>query len=126
MIKDNKIIIIVGFFHLGMKHLEKKVDKGYIIEIEPEKLWRQYNLRTANSIHKNFNEIKKLLNGKTNPEKIHFIFSKKFGIRNGFDCGGVNDLEQFIKRQKKGAKKRGYFYGNSNQIYNKIKNLLYI
>ena len=36
IIKDNKIIIIVGFFHLRMKHLEKKVDKGYIIEIEPE------------------------------------------------------------------------------------------
>ena len=31
-----------------------------------------------------------------NDEKIHFIFSKKFGIRNGFDCKGPNDMKKYI------------------------------
>ena len=107
IVKNNKDknIIFAGFFHDGMRHIEKKVDKGYMIEITSEKLWRQYNLRTATYIHKNFNEIKKLLNSKINPEKIHIIFSKKFGIRHGFECAGVNDFVILLKKNKK------YYYG---------------
>ena len=61
-----------------------------MIEIKPEKLWRQYSLRTSTYIHKNFNEIKSLLNSKMSQVKINMIFSKKFGIRNGFDCYKLN------------------------------------
>jgi hypothetical protein len=44
IIKNNKSkhIIFAGFFHGGMEHVQKKVNKGYMIEITPEKLWRQY------------------------------------------------------------------------------------
>lgn len=72
----NKIIIFAGFLHAGMQHIEKKVDKGYMIDITPEKLWRQYNLRTVTYIHKNYNEIKKLLNSRIDPTKIHIIFNR--------------------------------------------------
>ena len=36
-----------------MRNLEKKVDKGFSIKVDPNILWRQYNLRTATAIHKN-------------------------------------------------------------------------
>ena len=126
IIKNNKDknIIFAGFFHDGMRHIEKKVDKGYMIEITSEKLWRQYNLRTATYIYKNFNEIKKLLNSKINPEKIHIIFSKKFGIRNGFECAGPNDFVELLKKNKKEARNKKYFYGTSDKIYKEISKIL--
>nr|QFG73960.1 MAG: hypothetical protein [Megaviridae environmental sample] len=126
IIKNNKDknIIFAGFFHDGMSHVEKKVDKGFMIEISPEKLWRQYNLRTATCIHKNFNEIKKLLNSRTNPEKIHMIFCKKFGIRNGFECAGAKDFERLLKKDKEHAKKINYYYTTSNNIYKEISKIL--
>ena len=95
-----------------------------MIEITSEKLWRQYNLRTATYIYKNFNEIKKLLNSKINPEKIHIIFSKKFGIRNGFECAGVNDFVELLKKNKKEEKNKKYFYGTSDKIYKEVSKLL--
>lgn len=126
IVKNNKDknIIFAGFFHDGMRHIEKKVDKGYMIEITSEKLWRQYNLRTATYIYKNSNEIKKLLNSKINPEKIHIIFSKKFGIRNGFECAGVNDFVELLKKNKKEAINKKYFYGTSDNIYKEISKIL--
>jgi len=126
ILKDNKgkNIIFVGFFHAGMRHLEKKVEKGFTIKIEPSVLWRQYNLRTASSIYKNFYEIKKLLESEMNEEKIHFIFSKKFGIRNGFECDGPNDMKEHLKRMKKHAIDKGYIYETSENIYNNIVKLL--
>ncbi len=126
ILKDNKDknIVFVGFFHAGMRHLEKKVEKGFTIQIEPSVLWRQYNIRTANSIYKNYNEIKKLLESGMNDEKIHFIFSKKFGIRNGFECEGPNDMKEHLKRMKIRAIDNGYIYTTSDNIYNNIVKLL--
>ena len=117
-----KIIIIVGFLHLGMQHI--KPLKGYIIKIEPEILFKQYNLRTATYIHQNYDEIKTLLTGNTNSEVLHFIFSKKFGIRDGFDCAGIDDFKQNIERQKKRAKDNGYQYLSSDEIYENIKQFI--
>jgi hypothetical protein len=120
----NKIIIFAGFFHAGMHHIEKKVDKGYMIDITPEKLWRQYNLRTVTYIHKNYNDIKKLLNSRIDPTKIHIIFNRKFGIRNGFECVGVYDFRDLLKNVKKDAKNKKYYYGTSDKIYKQICKLL--
>jgi len=118
----DKIIIIVGFLHLGMQHI--KPSKGYIIKIEPEILLKQYNLRTAAYIHQNYDEIKTLLTSDTNPEVLHFIFSKKFGIRNGFDCADIDDFKQDIERQEKRAKNNGYQYLSSDEIYENIKQFI--
>ena len=54
IIKANKdkCIIFVGFFHTGMRFLEKKIIKGYTIKIDPEQLWQQYSLRTLEYITK--------------------------------------------------------------------------
>ena len=119
-----KNIIIVGFLHTGMDFIKQDINKGFSIKIEPEKLWRQYNLRTTRYIKNNIKEIEKLLNSNMNPEKIHIIFSKKFGIRNGFDCAGIDDMKQSIDRNKKRAKENNYIYETSDNIYNKIKKLL--
>jgi adenylate kinase family enzyme len=124
IIKNNKDknIIIAGFFHLGMQHLEKKINKGYAIDISPEKLWRQYNLRTLTSIHKNFKEIKLLLNRKMDLEKIDKILFSKFGIRDGFVCEDLNVKDQ--NRLKNWAKKKNYYYATSDIIYKEIIKLL--
>lgn len=118
----NKNIIIVGFLHLGMDFI--KINKGFSIKIEPEILWRQYNLRTTRYIKNNIKEIEKLLNSNINPEKIHIIFSKKFGIRNGFDCAGIDDIKHSIERNKKIAKENKYYYNTSDNIYKKINDLI--
>jgi adenylate kinase family enzyme len=120
----NKNIIFVGFLHAGMKHLEKKIEKTYMIKIDAETLWRQYNIRTAISIHKNYKEIMKLLKGNMHSDKIHKIFSNKFGIRNGFDCIGPDDFKDFLKKDKKYAKENNFFYDTSNNIYKNICKLL--
>ena len=59
-----------------------------------------------------------------NDEKIHFIFSKKFGIRNGFECEGPNDMKEHLKRMKIRAIDNGYFYNTSDKIFNEISKLL--
>ena len=120
----NKNIIFVGFLHAGMGFLEKKLNKKYSIKIDEDTLWRQYNKRTATYIHKNFNEIIKLLNGKNIPKKLDFIFSKKFGIRDGFNCDSINDMKEYIKINKKRAKDNKYSYLTSEEIYDNIIKLL--
>ena len=53
-------------------------------------------------------------------KKIHFIFSKKFGVRNGFDCNDVEDMKEEIKRKKKRAAENGYVYATVDEIYDMI------
>lgn len=107
-----------------MDFIKKDINKGFSIKIEPKILWRQYNLRISLYIKNNFKEIQELLNSNMNPEKIHIIFSKKFGIRDGFECAGIDDMKQFIKRSKIIAKENNYFYDTGDNIYNKIKKML--
>ena len=47
IVKENKgkTIIFVGFFHNGMRYLEKKIEHGYAIDIDAVTLWKHYNLR---------------------------------------------------------------------------------
>ena len=59
-----------------------------------------------------------------NDEKIQFIFIKKFGIRNGFECERPNDMKEHLKRIKKRAMDNGYIYTTSDNIYNNIVKLL--
>ena len=113
-------LIFVGFCHVGMGELEKLIDYGFSIEVEPTTLWRQYNSRTAAVIKANYAEITRLLSGKFAERKIHCLFSKKFGIRNGFDCAGPDDMVREIKGAKKHAKRLGYKYTSAANIYKAI------
>ncbi len=124
LVEENENILFVGFFHKGMDHMVNLVDHGFTIAIDPETLWRQYNDRTISLLHKHSNAIKKLLNSKIDPMKIRKIFSKKFGIRNGFDSAGIDDMEKAIKSMKRRAREQKYQYDTSNNIYKKIVSLL--
>ena len=116
----NKNIIFVGFPHRGMNSIFDIKDVGYQIKIEPYILFKQYSLRSLNTLHNNFNEIKKLLNSGLSEEKIHWIVSKKYGLRNGFGCADINVLKEELKRHKKKAKETGYKYKDTDEIYKDI------
>ncbi len=56
--------------------------------------------------------------------QIYKKLSKKYGIRSGFDCTGVDDMKASIQRNKKRAKEKGYKYESSDRIYKDIQKLL--
>ena len=116
----NIVIVILGFLHPGMRDLAEKITRKYYITIDAEKLWRQYNLRTATAIHDNYNEIKTLLTGNLHPEKIHFIMSHKMGIRNGFDCAGIDDLISENIKHTEYSKANGFICMTGDKIYNDV------
>jgi adenylate kinase family enzyme len=127
ILEDNKEknIIFVGFLHYGMKFLEKKIDKGFMIKIDSEVLWRQYNLRTLNMIKNNIKEIEELIsNNKIEINNINEILFSKFGIRSGLYCWDHNSAKKIIKNMKIRSKINNYYYGTNNKIYDKIIKLL--
>ena len=112
----NKIIIFVGFFHGGFNSLWSKVKHGYLIKVDAQTLWTRYNLRTIKCLHDNYKNIVKLFQSKTHFSKIHKILSVLYGIRNGFDCVGVNKMKLNINKFKSGKY-------NDNELKDIIKNL---
>lgn len=123
--KSNKHIVFVGFIHNGLHYLEKNVNKRYAIKISAEQLWRQYNYRTSESIHKNITEIKKMFtNKRISPQKSHMIMSHKFGIRNGFNCESINDMEKWLKKREKDVIKKKYFYNSADKIFKDVCKIL--
>jgi adenylate kinase family enzyme len=120
----NKIIIFVGFFHGGFNSLWSKVKHGYLIKVDAQTLWTRYNLRTIKCLHDNYKNIVKLFQSKTHFSKIHKILSVQYGIRNGFDCAGVTDMERHINRFKKDKRFKKYKYLNSDDIYKSIIKLI--
>lgn len=120
----DKNIVFVGHLHGGFNILEKYIKKTYSIKIDNDKLWRQYSLRTLDQIYKNYNAIKKLLNGKKDQTKIHNILCYKYGIRNGFECQSPEFFKKILKNNKEEAKKKRFFYGTSEEIYKDILKLL--
>lgn len=119
----DKNIVFVGMIHAGMEFIVKKFNYKFMIKIDAETLWKQYNRRTLYAINKNYKEITSLLNGKMSEEKLHIIFNNKFGIRGGFDCLGTKDLKKEISEWKKHGKKENYKYLESKDIYLTIKKL---
>lgn len=120
----NRTIIFVGFWHRGMAHLDKKVDEGYLIRINPDVLWKRYQLRTLEAMMHHGNLINTLLHSNTSPLKISIVLSAKYGIRNGFNCTNVDKLKDVDKRGMKLAKELKYQYKTSDQIYDDISKLL--
>jgi len=120
----NKNIIFVGFLHDGMDFLKKLIDKKYSIKIDPETLWKQYNLRTLEYLHNNYAEIKRIFAKDDLPIELrHKLVSNKFAIRFGFDCNGPDWFVKEIKKLKERDKKEGYVYKTSDDIYEAITRL---
>jgi adenylate kinase family enzyme len=120
----NKIIIFVGFFHGGFNSLWSKVKHGYLIKVDAQTLWTRYNLRTIKCLHDNYKNIVKLFQSKTHFLKIHKILSVQYGIRNGFDCVSVTNMESRINKFKKDKRFKKYIYLNSDDIYKSIIKLI--
>jgi hypothetical protein len=117
----NKNIIFVGFLHNGMDFLKKLIDKKYSIKIDPETLWKQYNLRTLEYVHNNYTEIKKIFARDDLSIMLrHKLVSNKFAIRFGLDCKGPDRFAEEIKKLREKDKKDGYVYKTSDDIYEAI------
>jgi adenylate kinase family enzyme len=116
----DKNIIITGFLFGGM---DVKVDKGYYIKIDDDLHYKQFNLRTLESIKKHYHDIKKLLNMKIPRKKIERYTTIKTKIRGPFM---VPDFvwKGFVGKPEKEAKEKGYKYELSDRIYKDIKKLL--
>lgn len=120
IIKKYDIVVLVGFLHAGMYYIKNKIDYKFSIRIEPEILYKQYNDRTLTSIKNNYDEIKKIINSNIHIKKKHFIMSKKYKIRDGFECVGLEEITESVKRNKKRAKDNGYKYLISDKIFTEI------
>ena len=112
---ERKNIIIVGHMHQGMNI---KADKTYFIKLDPEAIWRQYMLRTSESIRKHTNDIKRLLRGKVHPDKIRILFCHKFHIRMGFDCFAMHRVKKFGMRFRK--ENKIHMHADHKKIYSSI------
>ncbi len=120
-LNTNKPCFVIGFLHNGMQHI--KIHKGFMIKIDANTLWKQYNKRTASHIAQNYSKIIKDIDNNT-PYDAHIYFSKKYGIRNGFDCVDLDFLKKDIQRSKLYAKKNNYFYGTQEDILTQINSII--
>lgn len=123
ILKKHKNIIFIGFLHIGMELLDKKIDYGFTIKVDPSILWRQSNLRTLDYLHNNYDEIKRLLESNNSDIKIHNLLQKQYKIRSGFDCIGPIGLANNNKYYKHKAKQDKYLYATSDVIYQGILEL---
>jgi shikimate kinase len=117
----SKNIIFVGFNFGGMENIPRLASLKYLIKIDPDTLFRQYNLRTLNIISENIKEIELLLqNKKITIQQIMSIIIYKYKIRQGFLCN-ISELKDSIKKKSKRDKKRGYKVKTSDKIFKEIK-----
>lgn len=117
----SKNIVFVGFDFPGMENIPKLAGLKYSIKIDPDVLFRQYNLRTLYAIQQNFKEIESLLqNDSMSIEKIRAILLYKYKIRQGLNCIEPDELKKGIKRSSKRDKEKGYKVKTSDQIYEDI------
>jgi adenylate kinase family enzyme len=115
----DKNIILTGF-PFGMKI---NVDKGFYIKIDDDLHYKQFNLRTLESIKEHYNNIKKLLNMNIPRKKLERYTTIKTKIRGPFM---VPDFvwKDFVGNPQKEAKELGYKYATSNEITKEIKKIL--
>lgn len=119
---SSKNIIFVGFDFGGMENIPRLANLKYSIKIDPDTLFRQYNLRTLNIITENAQEIELLLrNKKITIKKMVSIILYKYKIRRGFLCDNITELKDSIKKTLKRDKKRGYKVKTNDEIFKEIK-----
>lgn len=117
----NKNIILTGFL-FGMNI---NVDKGYYIKIDDDLHYKQFNLRTLETIKNHYNLIKKLLKMDIPRKKLERYITIKAKIRGPFI---VPDFvwKDFVGNPKKEAMKIKYKYMNNDEIFENISKLLLV
>lgn len=116
--KDKNIIFTGFLFDMNIQ-----VNKGFYIKIDDDTHYKQFNLRTLDSIKEHYEDIKKLLNTKMPRKKLERYTTIKMKIRGPFM---VPDFvwNGFAGNPEKEAKELGYKYESSDKIYKDIKKLL--
>ena len=117
----NKNIILTGFL-FGMN---VNVDKGYYIKIDDDLHYKQFNLRTLETIKTHYNLIKKLLKMDIPRKKLERYFQIKAEIRGPFVAPDFV-WNEFVGNPKKEAMKIKYKYMNNDKIFENISKLLLI
>jgi len=111
--KESKTPIIIGR-SINLKTIS--ITDKYYIHIEPEKVFKQYNLRTLEDIVNNYNEIKSLIENKS-PEEVQHIMLFKYKIRLNF----LRTIQSVKNSLDKDAKKlNNYKSMTSGEIYDEI------
>ena len=125
ILEDNKgkDIIFVGFLFAGMNFLFKKFDYRFAININVDLLFRQYNLRTLESIADNIDGIRRLYNSNMSTHNITDYICHKYKIRRGFGDHVLN-FKDNQKRENKHVKSLGYKLLYANDIKKCIKELI--
>jgi len=143
ILEDNKgkDIIFVGFLFSGMNFLSKKFDykfenpfgvfdmfsrkreNKFAINIDVDLLFRQYNLRTLESIADNIDGIRRLYNNNMSTHNITDYICHKYKIRRGFGDHILNFKDQ-QKRTNKHVKSLGYKLLYADDIKKCIKELI--
>ena len=113
--KENKITIITG---LSINLETIPITDKYYINIEPEQLFKQYNLRTLDDIFDNYDEIKTLIKN-SSPELVGQILLFKYKIR-GIFLKPYSKVKDSLAANIK--KKKDYKLMTSDEIYDEIIN----
>ena len=117
----NKNIVLVGFDFSGMEIIPKIATHKFSIDIDPETLFRQYSLRTLDTIIKNNQGIRKLFeNKKISVGSILALLTLKYKIRGGFTCANLRNIIKDIKEKNKKAKEKKYKVMSSKDIYKEV------
>jgi hypothetical protein len=111
--KENKIIVLTGL-SIDIKKIQ--VTDKYLINIDPEQLFRQLNLRTLDDIVKNYKEIRTLIKNE-NPEKIDSILLFKYKLRGRF-LANYNMVAENLKNRI--DKNKDYKLMFFDEIFNDI------
>ncbi len=116
----DKTIIFTGFL-FGMNI---QIDKGYYIEISKEQLYKQFNLRTLESIKKHTKDLEKRLKSKDNMIKMERYACIESKIRGPFMAPPFV-WDGFYGNPEEDAKRMNYKYESSDKIFKDIKKLLF-
>ena len=111
--KENKIVVLTG---LSIDIKKIPITDKYYINIDPEQLFRQFNLRTLDDIVKNYKEIRSLIENE-NPEKINNILLFKYKLRGKF-LANYNMIAENLKNRIE--KNKDYKLMFFDEIFNDI------
>lgn len=111
--KENKIVVMIGL-SIDVKKID--ITEKYYININPEKLFKQFNLRTLDDIVKNYKEIKSVIENEP-PEKVGGILLHKYKLRNSF-LANYNYMSESLKDRIK--KNKDYKLMFFDEIFNDI------